>query len=210
MYVTKVRLKEAYRNMPADLEIIPEQLTLLVGDQGCGKSSLLELLYQHGKKKVLRGKKIDSILEVELAAGVGGDGVTTYYFDAEKDNPRVKNPMDYANWGIGYEKALACRFASHGEVLRTFTVGPMRKVKDSVVFIDEPESALSIRNQYQLVKSIQAALSQQCQLFVATHCLPLIQTFDRVYSLEHKQWMSSSDFLLTQMQDRVQIQEQSS
>jgi predicted ATPase len=190
-------IKQAYRCFSANFEIVPEQLTLLVGDQGSGKSSLLELLgpqrskHEHDKK----------IVDIELTKEAEKNGVRTFYFDTERNNPRVVDLITYTNMdgtsrGIGLAGALQARYQSHGEALQHFTVEPLARAKDSVVFIDEPEAGLSLRNQYKLVQSIRTALSNNCQLFVSTHCLPVISAFDNVYSMEHRRWMSSNDFVI--------------
>jgi len=134
----------------------------------------------------------------------GEKGVNSYYFDSEKHNPRIKDPHLYAtaggkNEGIGFASALKSRFQSHGEVIKEFTVNPIKKAQNCIVNIDEPESGLSIRNQYKLVSAIQAAIHNKTQFFIATHCLPLIQSVDQVYSMEHLRWMDAKEFIQTQM-----------
>lgn len=198
IYISKISFRESYRNLPADLVIEPRALNLLVGEQGSGKSSLLELMHEHGTRK---GKK--SVLGIELTPETIQKGVTTYYFDSEKHNPRMKDPSHYTNVdgtnrGIGYVSALTSRFVSHGELLKQFTVDGLVRAKDSIVFIDEPESGLSIRNQYKLVASVNEAVYNGCQLFIATHCLPLIESCEHVYSMEHRCWIESGAFIETQ------------
>ena len=134
----------------------------------------------------------------------GLKGVETFYFDAEKMNPRTKDPnlysnMDGTNKGIGFGNALQSRFMSHGQTLVAFTVDALRKVENCVVFLDEPESALSLRNQYNLTHEIfAAATNRNCQMIVATHCSILIQAIDSVLSLEHRKWMPAQEFIQTQ------------
>lgn len=201
MYITKITIKQAYRCFSANFEIVPEQLTLLVGDQGSGKSSLLELLSPRTSLGPQRSKHDKTIVDIELTKEAEKNGVRTFYFDTERNNPRVVDLMTYTNMdgtsrGIGLAGALQARYQSHGEALQHFTVEPLARAKDSVVFIDEPEAGLSLRNQYRLVQSIRTALGNNCQLFVSTHCLPVISAFDNVYSMEHRRWMSSNDFVI--------------
>ena len=75
------------------------------------------------------------------------------------------------------------------------TLEPLRKVANCVVMLDEPEAALSLKNQYQLCQVIKEAVKRNTQLVIATHCLPLIQEAEFVYSLEHETWMSSTKFI---------------
>ena len=79
-------------------------VNLVVGDQGCGKSTLLRMISKNSKH-----------LEITLADHVITKEIMSYYFDTEKDNPRVKDPEMYTSLsgkdkGIGYVGALTSRF----------------------------------------------------------------------------------------------------
>lgn len=169
-------------------EFICNDVNLFVGNQGCGKSTMLKLLQQNHKD-----------LELTLSDYVIKKGINSFYFDSEKDNPRVKDPQSYStpsgvSKGIGYGGALKSRFMSHGEVLVTHIINPILKAKDCVILLDEPESGLSITNQFLLIDSINKAIKNNCQFFIATHCYPLIEAFD-VISLEHNQQLSGKEFI---------------
>jgi len=169
-------------------EIICSEINLFVGDQGCGKSTLLDLI-----------QKNHSDIKLKLSEHTLKNSVQSFYFDSEKDNPRVKNPQLFTspngqNVGVGMSGALRSRFKSHGEVLQEFIITPILKAKDCVVILDEPESGLSITNQFKLVNAINTAVKNNCQFFIATHCYPLIESFD-VISLEHKERMRGIDFI---------------
>lgn len=169
-------------------EIECTDINLLVGNQGCGKSTLLELI-----------QKNHSDIKLKLSEYTIKHGVSTFYFDSEKDNPRTKDPNLYTkasgeNKGIGYGNALKSRFKSHGEILEKFTISPILKAKDSVIILDEPESGLSITNQFKLISAIKTAVDNNCQFFIATHCYPLIESFD-VISLEHNKQMKGIEFI---------------
>jgi predicted ATPase len=192
MYISKIFINEDYRCLKNGLVIEARQLTLFVGDQGSGKSTILQGLSELGKSK-------KSFLSLELTPE-GEKGVNSFYFDTEKHNPRIKDPNLFStDEGIGFSSAIMSRFKSHGEVLKEFTVEPIRKAKNCIVNIDEPESGLSIRNQYKLVKSIKESITNDTQFFIATHCLPLIQSVEQVFSMEHLRWMDSQEFIQTQM-----------
>lgn len=194
MYVESVKFLKDHRTFKKGETFELQNLTLLVGDQGSGKSSLLDLL---------KGGCDRNTLDLELTE-LGHKGVETFFFDTEKMNPRLKSPQDYANMdgtnkGIGYGNALSSQFQSHGQVMVAFTVNAIKKAENAVVFLDEPESGLSIRNQYKLSSEIHNAVNQRkCQFIVATHCLPLIQSIKNVLSLEPKKWMTTDEFLESQ------------
>jgi predicted ATPase len=165
-----------------------EDVNLIVGNQGCGKSTFLKMMQQNHKD-----------LELTLSDFTIQHGVSTNYFDSEKDNPRIKDPQLYTNAaginvGIGYGNALMSRFSSHGEILVKYTVEGLKQAKNCIMILDEPESGLSITNQYRLVDSIKEAVQNNCQLFIATHCYLLIKEFN-VISLEHHKKMSGEKFL---------------
>jgi predicted ATPase len=160
-------------------------ITLLVGDQGCGKSSLLGLLQKHED------------LDIKMQHS---NPVNSLFFDFEHMNPRVIEDHELSNpdgterlFGMG--EKLMSKWRSHGETLKYYSVDNLRMMKDSVVIFDEPESSLSLRSQYELIKACDVAVGNNCQLIIATHCLPLIESQEKVYSMEHKEWMSSKDFI---------------
>lgn len=174
--------------LPLNVEFKFSEVNLFTGNQGCGKSTMLHLI-----------QKNSSDIEVKLTDDCLRRGVNTFYFDSEKDNPRVKDPQLFTtpsgkSKGFGYGNALASRFKSHGEILEHFTITPIKKAKDCVIILDEPESGLSITNQFRLIEAIKGAVKRGCQFFIATHCFPLIQSFD-VISLEHTENMSGKEFI---------------
>lgn len=190
MHLLSVKLKEKYRTLPKDLMIELRPLTLLVGEQGCGKSSLLDLLQKNSNK-----------IELELSDYVLKNSIDSFYFDTEKMNPRTADPIssytnpDGSSKGIGMGNALSSHFKSHGETLKEFTVNRIGQAKNCVLLMDEPESALSLRNQYKLVKEINESVNKNVQIILSTHCLPVIESVEEVYSLEHQRWMTSKEFI---------------
>ena len=190
-HITKIKvINQTYvsNSLPIGFEFECGDVNLLVGNQGCGKSTMLNLI-----------QKNHADVEISLTDDVYKNGVDSFYFDSEKDNPRINNPERYAdlhgnNIGIGYGGALSARFKSHGEIMEGFTVEPLKKAKNCVVILDEPESGLSITNQFKLIEEIKNAVKRGCQFFIATHCYPIIQEFD-VISLEHLEKYTGTQFI---------------
>jgi predicted ATPase len=192
MYIEKIKIVgKSYpgsKVLKKGFEINCADVNLFVGDQGCGKSTLLQLIQkQHSDIAVTPSKTIPK------------NGINTFYFDSENDNPRVKDPQSFTTPSgrdvrIGYSAALVSRFKSHGEILQDFVITPLLKAKNCIILLDEPESGLSITNQFKLINAIKVAVANKCQFFIATHCYPLIQAFD-VISLEHKKQMKGSEFI---------------
>jgi len=190
MHILSVKIKKNYRTLSKDLMIELRPLTLLVGEQGCGKSSLLDLLQKNSDK-----------IELGLSDYVLKNSIDSFYFDTEKMNPRTvdvqsaySNP-DGTKKGIGMGNALSTYFKSHGETLKEFTVNRIHQAKNCVLLMDEPESALSLRNQYKLSNELHDAVNRNVQVIISTHCLPIIESVEEVYSLEHNRWMTSKEFI---------------
>lgn len=181
IYVEKVKVLDTPYDkvLKEGFEFTCTEVNLFVGDQGCGKSTLLNMMHS-----------VSAQLKISVSDFVKKNGVETFLFDSEKQNPRVMN-LDQAP---DYGAALYSHFRSHGEVLSEYTVDGINKAKDCVMFFDEPESGLSINNQYKLVKAIKGAVKRNCQFFIATHCIPLIESFD-VISIEHLKQMSGEQFI---------------
>lgn len=171
-----------------EVDFTLSDINLFVGDQGCGKSTLINLIrLNHGD------------IDLKMTEHTIQNGVDSFFFDSEKDNPRTKDPIAYTkptgeSIGYGYGNALASRFKSHGEILEHFIISPLLKAKDCVILLDEPESGLSITNQFKMINAIKTAAKNNCQLFIATHCYPLIMEFE-VISLEHNMKLNGKDFI---------------
>ena len=201
IFIEQLHIKEAWRNLKVS-NIPLDQITLLVGDQGCGKSTLLKEI-QNQSMGV--SPSVD-FLDFKLSSIAQTVGASCFYFDSESMNPRVApiddyyNP-DYTAKGIGPGGALASRFMSHGEALKRFTVDmlvPKKLVNNSIILLDEPESGLSVKNQFLLSKRIQNASKSKraaVQFIIATHCVPLIAKIGRVYDLENGVWTKSIEYL---------------
>jgi len=188
MYIEKIKLKDDYRNLKKGLTIILKPLTLLVGEQGCGKSSILSLLQKN--------ENLDVVLNKELQKGT----IKTFYFDSEKMNPRIQSIDAFTtpsgqDSGIGLANGLLSRFKSHGEILREFTVNRIKRASNCVLFLDEPESALSLKDQFILAEEFKKAITENVQIIAATHCLPLIESVDEVFDMVSKKWIKSADFI---------------
>jgi predicted ATPase len=180
MYINKLTITKNHHTLTKGTTYKLKPITIIVGDQGTGKSTLLKgIARQHDFIKITLTPK-------------GKAGVNTYYYDSEQMNPRMQDPSMLEHT-IGYTSAIASRFQSHGEVLQQYTIDCLKPVKSCIIMQDEPESGLSLRNQNNLVKLIKEKTT--CQFIIVTHSLAIIQSFDEVLSLDDKKWVSSSDYI---------------
>lgn len=153
-------------------------VNLLVGDQGCGKSSLLEAIKDSGPTSTCDRAIIET------------DGVCkSYYFDFEKGNPRT---LSY--FGDDIMGQVGMMFSSHGQANLAMIKG-LDKAADCIVMVDEPDSALSIRSCMKLVAQLKNLEQRSAQVIAAVHNPVVIQAFDEVYSLEHRLWLTGSEFM---------------
>jgi predicted ATPase len=197
-------------------------VNLICGDQGTGKSTLLEAVMQHDR---------------EFANHVTLDQDGRYqafaYYNSEYHNPRTIDgglAIGETKYSATLEmffnevkdKVAGSRFAnsqhfmtalinayakiknmsvnvidkklvdldiitqsamkSHGQALFPFLEEAL-KVKNGIVFLDEPETSLSIKSQRALASMlIEAGVNNQ--ILVATHSEILVKAFDNVLSLD--------------------------
>ena len=64
-------------------------VNLLVGDQGCGKSSLIQAIHIGG----CTGRNFGSDKEMRKCVQIEASPVKMYKFDFEKDNPRIQSGL---------------------------------------------------------------------------------------------------------------------
>jgi predicted ATPase len=159
-------------------------LNLLVGDQGSGKSSLIEVIKSMANKHPgLSDKAIKKAvtLEIEGSFPVGG-------FDFEKDNFRTKS---HFNENIDYMFQVQAHFKSHGQT--NWKVLDALEHTKGLIYLDEPDMALSIRSIKKLRKKIDEVATDTQILAVVQN--PLMMEGLDVLSIEHRRWMPATEFI---------------
>lgn len=176
----RVTFKRDYRCFKQGETISFEPLTLLVGDQGCGKSTVLQLLTNAGRKDA------SEIISIEATP------IATRAFDYEKDSPRKGDVFTRTD--------VFSRMVSHGEFVRKLNESICEQ-KGVCWLQDEPDASLSIRSCLKLAEDIKTALANGCQVIAAVHAVTLIQQFKRVFSLEDRSWMTPDEFIQRQLRN---------
>ena len=162
-------------------------INFLVGDQGCGKSTMLQALMEYQNRR-------DEFNVVVLP--------TEFYFlDTEKHNPRVADNQILGHMDM--RDMLMSRWKSHGESFMPRLLS-FKQAKNVMFFIDEPEAALSIRSQIRVTQALKKA-SEYNQFVISTHSEILIRLVDQVLDLETKQWVDTEVFLKNQRNLKFKI-----
>jgi len=169
-------------------------VNLLVGDQGTGKSSLLSAIRGNGVKVEMGDPDWHKEAVAELVTN--GKQCNSFKFDFEKDNFRTKG------WFGGKTIAFHMRsmWKSHGEQ-NNAVLKNMAPAKDSVIFMDEPDMALSIRSAIKLVELLTKLADAGNQILAAVHHPIVIEAFPLVLSLEHGMWIPSDMFIASQYEE---------
>lgn len=191
--IRSILLLENHRCLKKGMRISPKEgVNLFVGDQGCGKTSLLELL-----------KDNDPKLELDLNERTRVEGTPLAYLDTEKMNPRVAEPRHELRSMGQFQGHLSLMWASHGEVIHALIHSSLKELS-GIILIDEPESGLSLRSQYKIAAALKKAAKRGCQIFIASHSTVLMEAFpENVFSMEHMEWMPAKEFILSQKTKRT-------
>lgn len=122
---------------------------------------------------------------------IEGDGDYTY-LDVESQNPRMQN-----DFNVGGVASVMLRFKSHGES-NLILLSHLETYRDKLILIDEPDSNLSPRSCYNLVKTFNKMIKKGCQFICTVHNPILIQAYDEVLNMETQKWDTPDNFLQSQ------------
>jgi predicted ATPase len=188
LFLEAVRFKQDYRCFAAtDVVAFHPGLNFLVGDQGCGKSTVIQLIRAAAKGKPPDHAKICMAATAKVLS-----------FDFEKDLPRGGKSCFDDHVDMGFQ--ISCMRSSHGEAVRTILSSlDDPKVADRLIVMDEPDLGLSPRSCHELGHRFVAVVERGCQIIASIHSPIVMGYADRVLSLEHRTWMTTADFLETQL-----------
>jgi predicted ATPase len=166
-------------------------VNLLVGDQGTGKSSLLQAI-------AAAGNVTDYGFSRDLKKKVSCEAspIDVFGLDFEKHNKRTLGYLDYDI----LEFQISAKLSSHGEQ-NLALLKLLETAENKLIFLDEPDMALSLRSILKLVNLFKAAVKRGCQIIAAVHHPFLIEAWKEVYSCEHDTWMTSKDFMQSQINE---------
>ena len=191
-----------------------EGANVIVGENGSGKSTLFSIIRGYAGKPpdkltlVFGNYKNEEEYIVSHKKNYNGpivvDGDLTYkntvFFDGEKDNPvtaipGMLNPEDKSFMSLTAQ-LFDAQEESHGESMIPVLKYILENAVGATIFMDEPETALSLKNQIWLTKAIKKSVKKNGnQIIISTHALAVIQAFDKVFDMEKREWKKTSDYI---------------
>jgi len=172
-------------------------VNLLVGNQGTGKSSLLEAIQIRGMKKP-KSLHLPAADSVPVIIDFQGDAVPVFAFDFERDNYRTKSFFeDDITFHIGAMRS------SHGEMVLAMLQGLEIVDKKLLVLFDEPDMALSIKSCRRLVRCFNHVADLGGQVIATAHNPIVIASYEHVYSVEHGKWIGGKEYIDLQMAEKL-------
>ncbi len=191
-----------------------DNINIIVGENGSGKSTLFSLIKRYAGKKpddftLAMGnyeneddylKKHREDYRGELSIDGNIDYRNSIFYDAETDNPTVAIPKMLNPSSSNFISLAAELFdaqeESHGESLKPILEYLLVNARNRCLFFDEPETALSLKNQIWFAKAlIKSAGENQNQIFISTHALAIINQFERVYDMENRRWVNRKRYV---------------
>ena len=187
--ITSVKfMANAHGALKKGKEYAIRQLTLLVGDNGTGKTTFIE-----------------SVVDAIKAAGKGENSIAAIRMDEhemsgyrcvdfESDNPRMKSDSIFD---------VASRWRSHGETNMDILINGLLAEKDTLILLDEPDQALSIRSCARLYRAFEKSVNENGnQIIASVHSQTMMELAGQVLSLEHGRWVSARAFIRSQAFER--------
>ncbi len=202
MLLDKIRFKEAIITIPKDFELeFKSKITLLVGDNGCGKSTILDAIRSHFEIADPSYMKRD-YRSLEVSPEIAKESVM--YFDSHAMDKKFSG-----TFGDDMNLQLKTMRLSSGQGLLTQMIERgFFKAKKKVIILDEPCRGLSLKKQYLLFEGfMQSCMINDNQLILSTHSEvfmrlakldPCIHYSCSLFSVEAMRYMTYEEFIESQ------------
>jgi predicted ATPase len=173
--------KEFHKIQPFKIEF-RDGLNVIVGENGSGKSSLLQLITD-------TDNHYNDLRSVDFKPGA-----CFRFLDTEKHNPRIKSDCSNSP-NMAFE--IGSHFMSHGETMLPLILAS-KEFKKIVLVVDEPESGISLKNQKKIFDNLQdISIKNECQVILTTHSYVIIKNSPIVFNMTTKQWITSEKYLIS-------------
>ena len=190
-------------------------VNIVVGENGSGKTTLISLI------KSFAGKSFEEYFSFsndykdeedylaryqdDYSGPLKVDGNITYrnsiFFNGEEDNPLTAIPKMASPYKENYTGLLAqlifAQEESHGESMLEPLDYILTEAKGGyVIFMDEPETALSLKNQIRLANQLKRSAEEYGnQLIISTHSLAVINEFNTIFDMETRKWVDTKEYV---------------
>lgn len=194
MILNKITINQEYRKIPKDFYLeFKNNLTVITGENGTGKSTLLDLIKQSSEKTKYSADfsnytldtTIDLIGNIEHLDSVNGLLKTLSYFDDDNMDLQIQ--------------ALK---ASSGEGLLLQLADLNKKdLNNKLLLLDEPERGLSIKQQLTLSKYMNFLINnfENLQIIVVTHGYGILATQEEIFSMNSLKYIKKDDFFINEV-----------
>lgn len=169
-------------------------ITLLVGDNGCGKSTFLDMMREFYGIKDTTYLKQDAQGYMEVS---GDNKPKVMYFDFHGMDMKFGG-----TFGPDMGAQIVAQRASSGQGLAyQLKSSGILSAKNSLLIMDEIGRGFSLRLQYVMTNLLEAlAFKAQNQIVASTHSYRTMMLADnpnlcRLYSIEHRKFMGAEEFL---------------
>lgn len=172
-----VKVTREYKKLfnKGDTFELKKGVNILVGDNGCGKSTLIKKLVKKYKNKL-------SIIHIDM----------------EKANPTISKPEPEKGFLNGYspQEIMAqwmWAMESHGET-REGVLASILGYECDLMILDEPEQGLSLRNQLKYLNKLK---EMDRDMIIITHSKVFVENVGEVFDVEQMKWIESKEYLST-------------
>jgi predicted ATP-dependent endonuclease of OLD family len=193
MFIDKIKFDKDFRCFKVGDEIpFEKNITLLVGNNGTGKSTILDILRCHFKiqdKTYLKTVGMDKYVSISMSEKVPSK---ILYFDFHSNDSKFSGSLS----SDIVSQMQAQRTSSGLGILMQFVKTGIQEYKNSILILDEPCRGLSPFWQERM-KNMIFNLSFENQVIVSTHSERIMsETFATIFSVEHKkEFLTVDDFL---------------
>lgn len=191
-------------------------LNYLVGDNGCGKSTIIELLRVLTASKEIAKKFWFSLKitkeDVNKTIVIDTDSVTFVFgIDFEQDANRGKGHFDFT------EMQVHGIFNSHGQSstawFDSYIFGvaqeAFKKNRKMTFLLDEPDASLSPRAMYNLLRKLREIVAMNHQVILSAHSPILISNSlpgeekkeQKVFNVETREFMTADEYFALQAKE---------
>ena len=193
-----------------------KDISIIVGDNGTGKTSLLQMLefeaYEYKGWGKPTPKEEQASIREHMEEYLGKDRSRSLKFKEMPKNifflaglhkeiigGQIKEDVKKASWtGDNFAGLTAHMFSfadiSNGEALLDL-YEQLKEVKDSLIILDEPETSMSLKSINKLCDMFKTLVKNNNQLIISTHHPFIMKLVAEVYDIESKKFIPTDNYL---------------